>query len=224
MEHVPVPSHLRYVIIHCGTNNVSKDSASEIANSILRTTLILIKRNPCLKAIITGIFPRDETFSRFHIIVPQINQLLKIFTFTYDFTDFLEPTKGWLKCNGDLNNKLFSIDHLSRYENKKIASPIFTLLKQYKIALTYRKLVPVIVHVTLLLTSPLPKFVTFSSPVKVFVKISPIHVDVAHVTTDAIVRHWNEISLCRPRILPALVTHVGKVRRFRKLETCPQVS
>ena len=132
------------------------------------------KRNPCLKIIITGIFPRDDKFSRFRIIVPQINQLLKNFASTYDFIDFLEPTKDWLKYNGDLNNKLFWTDHLhlSKFGNKKFASSIFTLLQQYKIVSTYPKLVPassvvckcfiylsvsvkLIHHVTLLLTSPL---------------------------------------------------------------------
>lgn len=34
VERLPVPSHLKYVIIHCGTNNISKDGPSEIANSI----------------------------------------------------------------------------------------------------------------------------------------------------------------------------------------------
>ena len=38
-----------------------------------------------------------------------------------------------------------------------------------------------------------------------------IHVDVVHVTTDTIVKSWNEISLCRPRILPAAVTHVENI-------------
>ena len=35
VERLPVPSHLKYVIIHCGTNNISNDSPTEIANSIL---------------------------------------------------------------------------------------------------------------------------------------------------------------------------------------------
>ena len=80
VERLPVPSHLKYVIIHCDANNISKDSPSEIANSILCIALLFKKRNPCLRIIITETFPRDDKFSRFRIIVPQINQLLKIFT------------------------------------------------------------------------------------------------------------------------------------------------
>ena len=52
VEHLPVPSHLKYVIIHCGTNNISKDSPSEIANNILCIFLLFKKRNPCLKIIV----------------------------------------------------------------------------------------------------------------------------------------------------------------------------
>ena len=81
VERLPVPSHLKYVIIHCSTNSISKDSPSGIANSILCIALLFKKRNPCLKTIITRIFPRDDEFSHFRIIVPQINQLLKNFYF-----------------------------------------------------------------------------------------------------------------------------------------------
>ena len=35
VQHLPLPSHLKYVIIHCSTNSVSKDSPSETENSIL---------------------------------------------------------------------------------------------------------------------------------------------------------------------------------------------
>ena len=35
VECLPVTSHLKHVIIHCGTNNISNDSPTEIANSIL---------------------------------------------------------------------------------------------------------------------------------------------------------------------------------------------
>ena len=97
VEHLLVPSHLKYVIIHCGTNNISKDSTSEIANSFLCIASLFEKRNSCIKIIITGIFPPDDKFSRFRIIVPQINQLLKIFASTYDFIDFLEPTRDLVK-------------------------------------------------------------------------------------------------------------------------------
>ena len=47
-----------------------------------------------------------------------------------------------------------------------------------------------------------------------FCEVSQIHVDVVHVTTDFLVKHWNEISLCRPTIIPALVTHFENVSEY----------
>ena len=263
MEPLPVPSHLKYIIIHCGANNISKDSPSEIANSILWIAL-LFKKETRFKIIIIGIFPRDGKFSRFRIIVPQINQLLKIFTSTYDFIDFLEPKKDWLKYNGDLNNKLFwtAHFHLSKFGNKKFASSIFTLLQQYKIVPTYPKLVPassvvcksfilsqrvcevdppcyVTVDVSTVKTGKYSSscynvtsvnyvkvcnfFVSFQSACEVI----PIHVDVAHVTTNVTVKHWNDISLCRSRIFPAPVARVENFRTYvnksRKVD-CPRIA
>ena len=38
-------------------------------------------------------------------------------------------------------------------------------------------------------------------------EVIPVHVDFPHATTDVIVKHWNEISLCRSRVLPAPDTY-----------------
>ena len=47
------------------------------------------------------------------------------------------------------------------------------------------------------------------------------------MTTDVIVKHWNEIPLCRPRILPAPVTHVENVSTYvnksREVH-CPRIT
>ena len=45
-------------------------------------------------------------------------------------------------------------------------------------------------------------------------EVIPIHADVVHVATNVTVKHWNEISLCRPRILPAPVTRVENVSTY----------
>ena len=128
-----------------GYQQNSKDSPSEIVNGILCITLLFKKRNSFLKIIITGIFPRDDSFSRFGIIAPQNKQLLKILTSTYDFIGSFEQTKNWLKCHGDLNNKLLWADylHLPKFGNKIFASLVFTQLHQNKIVSMYPKLAPV---------------------------------------------------------------------------------
>ena len=45
-------------------------------------------------------------------------------------------------------------------------------------------------------------------------EVIPIHVDVVHVTTNAIVKQWNKISLCQPRILPASVMRFENVSTY----------
>ena len=134
------------------------------------------KRNPSLKIIITGIFLRDGKFSCFRIIVPQINQLLKIFTSANHFIDFLEPTKDWLKCNGDLiiscsglincvfqnlEIKSLHLQFLHCYNSTNLYQRIqnLFLLVHFFVSLSFYLSVSVkLIHpVTLLLTSPLLK-------------------------------------------------------------------
>ena len=40
VERLPVPKQPKYVVINCDTNNINKNSLSEIANSILCIVLI----------------------------------------------------------------------------------------------------------------------------------------------------------------------------------------
>ena len=55
----------------------------------------------------------------------------------------------------------------------------------------------------------------------------PIHADVAHVTTNVTVKHWNAIPLCRPSILPASVTRVENVSTYVNksgMVDCPRIT
>ena len=58
-------------------------------------------------------------------------------------------------------------------------------------------------------------------------EVVPVHVDAVHVTTNVIVKHWNEISLCRPRSFPAPVTHVENVSTYvnkSRMVDCPRIT
>ena len=55
----------------------------------------------------------------------------------------------------------------------------------------------------------------------------PLHVDVVHVTTNVTVKYWNEISLCRHRVLPAPVTRIENVSTYVNkscMVDCPHVT
>ena len=71
------------------------------------------------------------------------------------------------------------------------------------------------------------KFATFFVSCQMVCEAIPIHVDVVHVTTNVIVKHWNEISLCRPRILPTPVTRVENVSTYvnkSRMVDCPRIT
>ena len=185
-------------------------------------------------------------FIRFHIIGPQINQLLKIFISTYDFIDFLEPTKDWLKFNGDLKNNLFWTDHLypSKFGNKNLHRQFLHSYNNTKLYQRIQNLFMLIevdpsCYVTADVSTVNAKHfslcynVTSVTCVKVcnlFIScqslygVDPVLVDVVHVTSDSIRKYWNEIFLCRPRILPAPFAHVANVSTHVKKsheDDCP---
>ena len=54
-----IPKNLHICIIHCGTNNISSDSPSDIVNGITSIVLEVQKAKPNAKIIITGLLPHD---------------------------------------------------------------------------------------------------------------------------------------------------------------------
>ena len=254
VEHLPVPSHLKYVVIHCGTNSISKDSPSEIANSNTVQKKKPLSQNNYYRDFSEG----WQVFSLSYNCATN-QPAFENFYFHLWFYWLSRTNKGLVKYNGDLHNKLFWTDHLRLSE---FASSIFTLLQQHKIVSTYPKLVPVssVVCKSFILSQRVcevdpPCYVTVDvSTVKnekyslsyynitsvtnakvcnFFIscqsvcEVISIHVDVVYVTTYFIVKHWNEISLCRPGILPAPVTHVENVSTYvnksRKVD-CPRIT
>ena len=55
-----VPKDLSTCVIHCGTNNIGKDSPSDIARGIITIAEAVHKAKPNAKIIITGLLPHDQ--------------------------------------------------------------------------------------------------------------------------------------------------------------------
>ena len=58
-------------------------------------------------------------------------------------------------------------------------------------------------------------------------EVIPIHVDVVHVTTDVTIKHWNEISLCQPRILFTALMRIENVSTYVNkscVVDCPRIT
>ena len=91
LERLTIPESINTAIVHCGTNNVLKDRPSNIINSIICIAMMLKKKQPSIHVILTGLFPRDNKFSRYRQIIPLINDGLQNITSQIDFVSFLKP-------------------------------------------------------------------------------------------------------------------------------------
>ena len=52
------PDSLKYVTVHCGTNNVGKDGLVDIVNALLLTATHIQKRKPGVKIFVSGLLPK----------------------------------------------------------------------------------------------------------------------------------------------------------------------
>ena len=56
-ENATLPNSLKYVVIHCGTNNIDRDQPRDIANGVIAIGLTLQEKCSGLKVIVTGLLP-----------------------------------------------------------------------------------------------------------------------------------------------------------------------
>ena len=64
---------IKYVIIHCGTNDIKFNNPTDIANGILCVYFLIQSKLPNAQIIVTGLFPRSQKFSYFRQIVNDVN-------------------------------------------------------------------------------------------------------------------------------------------------------
>ena len=66
-----------FVVIFCGTNNVDQNQQKNILVGILKIVKIFTKKHSKINTIITGMFPRDKTYSFRRTKIDETNQILK---------------------------------------------------------------------------------------------------------------------------------------------------
>ena len=69
VDNLSFPASIKYVIIHCGTNNIKFNNATDIANGILCVYYLIQSKLPNAQIIVTGLFPRSRTFSYFRLFL-----------------------------------------------------------------------------------------------------------------------------------------------------------
>ena len=127
----------KVIVLLCGTNNVDKNGASEIAQGILAIVDFIRNRKPKVNIVVCGILPRDLHPSSRRDKIDDVNEeLFEYISFSEELRDenvfFLPPEKGWTVKGDMLNESLYFTDHLHLVEDgdEKLAKSIVRLVKE----------------------------------------------------------------------------------------------
>ena len=132
-ENATLPNSLKYVVIHCGTNNIDRDQPRDIANGVISIGLKLQEKCRGLKAIVTGLLPRDSEWSQRRKKINLINYYLeKLCCDRFDDFYFMKQDDNWTDEDGKLDKKLYYTDqlHLVEAGNRKFACSILKILSK----------------------------------------------------------------------------------------------
>ena len=126
-ENATLPNSLKYVVIHCGTNNIDRDQPRDIANGVIAIGLTLEEKCSGLKVIVTGLLPRDPEWSHRRKKIKLINYYLKkLCRDNFNEFYFMKQDDDWTDKDGNLDEKLYYTDqlHLIEAGNRKFACSI----------------------------------------------------------------------------------------------------
>jgi len=152
----------KVVVVLCGTNNVDKNSSSEIAQGILAIVDYIRKKKPEVSIIVCGILPRDLYPSLRRDKIDEVNdELFEYISYSEELQDeyvyFLPPGKGWTTKGGQLDEALYFSDHLHLIEegDEKLAKSVARLVKELLETdenegnpVPKRKLIKVLIHIS----------------------------------------------------------------------------
>ena len=132
-ENATLPNSLKYVVIHCGTNNIDRDQPRDIANGVISIGLKLQEKCRGLKVIVTDLLPRDSEWSQRREKINSINYYLeKLCCDRFDDFYFMKQDDDWTDEDGKLDKKLYYADqlHLVKAGNRKFACSILKILSK----------------------------------------------------------------------------------------------
>ena len=114
-ENLYLPNSVHVVVIHCGTNNIDHEvyTPYDIAHGVVSCGVRLREKSPHLKVLVAGILPMDLNISKRRIKIQQVNEHLRKLCCDENIM-FIEQAKYWSKDSGELNQRLFRKDNLSR--------------------------------------------------------------------------------------------------------------
>eukprot|EP00112_Aurelia_sp_Birch-Aquarium-sp1_P005523 Seg1629.2 transcript_id=Seg1629.2/GoldUCD/mRNA.D3Y31 product="hypothetical protein" protein_id=Seg1629.2/GoldUCD/D3Y31 len=127
---------MKFFVIHCGTNNLDRDTSLDIADGIKSIVSVVQRAKPNAKIIVTGLLPRDLRPSYRRQKIQCVNENLRNWCQNPAQQNiyYLKPEKEWLLHDGTLNTHLFYKDHLHLVEpgNNKFAKSIYNMITELK--------------------------------------------------------------------------------------------
>ena len=118
-------------MIHCGTNNIDKNSPGDIVQGLLTIVDYIRAKRPAAMIVVVGLLPRDLHLSYRRSKVDQVNSdLEERISFSDELKEesvyFLKPDDDWVEEDGKLVERLYYTDHLHLVEagNEKLAKAI----------------------------------------------------------------------------------------------------
>ena len=127
----------KVVVVHCGTNNIDKNYASEISEGILTIVDFIRGKVPLASVVVVGLLPRDLFPSERREKISEVNNAVaEQLCFSDEFKEervfFLRPDKDWVRRSGKLDTALYFNDHLHLIEagDEKLAKFIARLVQE----------------------------------------------------------------------------------------------
>ena len=190
VDNLSFPASIKYVIIHCGTNNIKFNDPTDIANGILCVYYLIQSKLPNAQIIVTGLFRRSHRFSYFRQIVNEVNTELGNACFLYQIL-FFKPNDDWLQAIGKLSLQLFWDDdsHLSKTGYQKFATSLFNFI-------------------SLCNTSKSTSF----NLIKLDKSFPPLSRTNIHTPTKEIVHLFKKHKFCKPKYIHKSFVHCLHVR------------
>ena len=110
------------IVILCGTNNIFNDSPYDIVDGIIKIASTFEKIYPNSSIYISGLLPRDESWSVNRVTIDEINKSLQFQCIREGFI-YIDQSICWTYKNGELDPILFYKDslHLVEKGNVKLA-------------------------------------------------------------------------------------------------------
>ena len=159
---ISLPHTTLFVIIHCGTNNVDQSQPEDIAVGVMKIAETFMKNHPKITTIITGMLPRDKTYSFRQAKIDETNKILKAKCKNLPQTYFMDQDDDWVKSDLILDKSLYYKDFLHLGVFKAVFNRIQTSI--IIITIIFGSINALITFTITIITTPLPSSLVSSPP------------------------------------------------------------